>query len=252
MPGNIHQFSGMFFCCLSLHVKRWASQGSNESHQMKLKPIKPYFIKTSKIISDVIYPSLYWKVPVSEKKIFITFDDGPSPGVTEQALQILEKYDAKATFFLIADKVKIYPEMKAQHIEQGHAIGNHTYHHLNGWKTANDAYFEDVEEADQLIKSPLFRPPYGKISRSQLLHLREKYSIIMWDLLSGDFDQKLSPESCYENISQKATPGSIVVFHDSEKAAPRMLYALPKFLEEYKSQGYSFERITPELLKGNQ
>lgn len=219
---------------------------------MKLKTVKPYFIKTSKIISDVIYPSLYWKIPVSDKKIFITFDDGPSPGVTEKALEILEEYDAQATFFLIADKVKIYPEIVKLLIQKGHAIGNHTFHHLNGWKTANDAYFEDIEKANALIDSPLFRPPYGKISRSQLLHLREKYSIIMWDLLSGDFDQQLSPESCYENISQKATPGSIVVFHDSEKATPRMLDALPKFLEEYKNQGYTFDKITPELLKGNQ
>jgi peptidoglycan/xylan/chitin deacetylase (PgdA/CDA1 family) len=216
---------------------------------MKLKPIKPYFIKTSKIISDVIYPSLYWKVPVSEKKIFITFDDGPSPGVTEKVLEILKKYDAQATFFLIADKVKNNPGMVKLLIQKGHGIGNHTFHHLNGWKTANDAYFEDIDKANAVIDSPLFRPPYGKISRSQLLHLREKYSIIMWDLLSGDFDQKLSPESCYENISQKATSGSIVVFHDSEKAAPRMLYALPKFLEEYKNQGYAFDKITPEILK---
>lgn len=211
--------------------------------------MKPYFIKTSKIISNVVYPSLHWKVPATGKELYITFDDGPSPGVTEQVLTILKRYDAQATFFLIADKVKAYPELFQQLKAEGHATGNHTFHHLKGWKTPDDEYFQDIREADLLIDSPLFRPPYGKISRPQLQRLKEKYRIIMWDLLSGDFDQKLSPESCYANISQKASPGSIIVFHDSEKAAPRMLYALPRFLEEYKEQGYAFRKITPGILK---
>ncbi len=208
-----------------------------------LSIMKPYFVQTSPIISDIVYPSLHWKIPVKEKQAFITFDDGPTPGITEKALKILNEYDAKATFFLIADKVRKYPGLKEIILEQGHAIGNHTFHHVNGWKTDNTDYFEDVRQADVLIGSKFFRPPYGKISRSQIKSLRDHYHIIMWSLLSADFDTSITPGQCFENISGKTEPGSIVVFHDSEKASARMLYALPSLLQELKKSDFTAEAL---------
>lgn len=208
-----------------------------------LSTMKPYFVQTSRIISDIFYPSLHWKIPVKEKQAFITFDDGPTPGITEKTLNILNEYDAKATFFLIGDKVRKYPDLKDKILEQGHAIGNHTFHHLNGWKTNNTEYFEDIRQADALFSTKLFRPPYGKITRSQIKHLRDHYHIIMWSLLSADFDTSITPEQCFENISGKTEPGSIVVFHDSEKASARMLYALPSLLQELKKSDFTAEAL---------
>ncbi|MGM0566920.1 MAG: polysaccharide deacetylase family protein [Bacteroidota bacterium] len=205
--------------------------------------MKPYFVQTSRIISDVLYPSLHWKVPVKEKQAFITFDDGPTPGVTEQTLEILSKYNAKATFFLIGDKVKRYPQLVDAILSEGHATGNHTFHHLNGWKTEDNLYFQDIFEADELIRSPFFRPPHGKISRNQVKHLKEQFHIIMWSLLSADFDTSITPQNCYKNIKKKIGPGSIVVFHDSEKASKRMLYALPALLDELSESHYTTEAL---------
>jgi peptidoglycan/xylan/chitin deacetylase (PgdA/CDA1 family) len=211
--------------------------------------MKPYFIQTSRIISDIFYPSLHWKIPVKEKQAFITFDDGPTPHITEEALRILREHHAKATFFLIADKVKRYPQLTEKILAEGHAIGNHTYRHLNGWKTNNQDYFDDIRQAGGLIHSNLFRPPYGKISRSQLKHLRNQYHIIMWSLLSGDFDTSITPQQCFENLSGKTEPGSIIVFHDSEKAAKRMLYALPALLDEAAGKHFSFHAIEDSLFQ---
>lgn len=205
--------------------------------------MKPYFVQTSRIISDILYPSLHWKVPVKEKQAFITFDDGPTPGVTEHALKILSKYNAKATFFLIGDKVKRYPRLVEDILSEGHATGNHTFHHLNGWKTEDNLYFQDIFEADELIRSPFFRPPYGKISRSQVKHLKEQFHIIMWSLLSADFDTSITPQECYRNIKDKTKPGSIIVFHDSEKASKRMQYALPALLEELSENHYTTDAL---------
>lgn len=210
--------------------------------------MKPYFVKTSKILSHLLYPSMHWKISTREKAVYITFDDGPTPGITEPALDILDAYHAKATFFLIADKAKRYPDLAGELTTRGHAVGNHTYHHLNGWKTKNEDYFRDIGQADALIGSNLFRPPYGRITRSQLRHLRKHYHIIMWSILSGDFDTSISPEQCYKNIAGKIVPGSIIGFHDSEKAAGRMLHALPALLETYSRKGYVFKRINAEAL----
>lgn len=210
--------------------------------------MKPYFIKTSKIISHILYPSLYWKIPTQEKKIYITFDDGPTPDITFKVLDILDQYQAKATFFLIGDKVGRYPDIVQRLRIDGHAIGNHTFNHLNGWKNNNRIYFENIQKNQDLLNTRLYRPPYGKLKRSQLKILRDYYNIIMWTVLSADFDLTITPEQCYENVSGKAEPGSIIIFHDSEKAAERMLYALPRFLEEYQKQGYTFEAIDEKML----
>ena len=178
-----------------------------------------------------------------EKKIWLTFDDGPIPGVTPWVLDVLDEYDAKATFFCVGENVVKHEKIFHSIIEKGHAVANHSYHHLNGWRTSNEIYFEDVERCNGLLRSKLFRPPYGKLRPSQYMNLGEKYSIVMWDVLTGDFDTKITREKCLENALQYSRPGSIVLFHDSLKARERMQYALPKFLEHFKKDGFSFERL---------
>ncbi|HEY6159692.1 MAG TPA: polysaccharide deacetylase family protein [Bacteroidia bacterium] len=184
-----------------------------------------------------------WKMRTEEKKIWLTFDDGPIPGVTPWVLDVLDEYDAKATFFCVGENVVKHEKIFHSIIEKGHAVANHSYHHLNGWRTSNEIYFEDVERCNGLLRSKLFRPPYGKLRPSQYMNLGEKYSIVMWDVLTGDFDTKITREKCLENALQYSRPGSIVLFHDSLKARERMQYALPKFLEHFKKDGFSFERL---------
>jgi peptidoglycan/xylan/chitin deacetylase (PgdA/CDA1 family) len=191
----------------------------------------------------MVYPSLIWEIPTEKKEIFLTFDDGPTPGITEQVLEMLDVYQAKATFFLIGDKVgqqkKIINDIKLQ----GHAIGNHTFNHLKGWGTDDITYLENIEKTNQLLPSKLFRPPFGRIKRSQLIHLRQHYHIIMWSVLSADFDHNITPERCYLNVMEKTREGSIIVFHDSEKASKNMLYTLPRILEAFSKKGYQFKNL---------
>lgn len=191
----------------------------------------------------MFYPSLVWKIDTSKKEMFITFDDGPSPGITEKVLDTLEEYNARATFFLIGDKAVRYPDMVEEIRRRGHQTGNHTYHHLKGWNAGDDAYLDDISHTQKLTGSNLFRPPYGKISRSQIKILKNRYHIIMWTVLSADFDVSISPEKCAENVTANAGQGSIVVFHDSEKASKRMLHALPETLHHFSEQGYTFKAI---------
>ncbi|MEA3504146.1 MAG: polysaccharide deacetylase family protein [Bacteroidota bacterium] len=203
-----------------------------------------YRVKTSHLVSKIFYPSLNWEIKTKQKKIFLTFDDGPTPGVTEEVLSLLEKHQAKATFFLIGDKAARYPDLVLKIREAGHTIGNHTYNHLKGWKTNSDIYLQNIEKCNSILNSSLFRPPYGKIKSSQIRALKKQYHIIMWSVLSGDFDRSITPQQCYSNVEKNTTKGSIIVFHDSEKAKERMLYALPKTLEKLSSQGYSFDKIS--------
>ncbi len=190
-----------------------------------------------------IYPSLTWHRRPSENEIYLTFDDGPIPGLTPEILKILDSFNAKATFFCVGDNVRKHPEIYNQVLSGGHAVGNHTMHHIDGWKHPDEVYFEDVEMCRESMESQghgsrLFRPPYGKIRRKQLRKIRDEYEIIMWDVLSGDFDQALSPEECYQNTIAHTVPGSIVVFHDNLKASARVLYALPRFLEEMNKRNW--------------
>jgi peptidoglycan/xylan/chitin deacetylase (PgdA/CDA1 family) len=188
--------------------------------------------------------SLVWKLPAVQKELYLTFDDGPHEKATPFILDRLKAYHAKATFFCLGKNVKAHPSIYERILDEGHKVGNHTYNHLNGWKTKNSLYVKDVEAAAAYIDSKLFRPPYGRISPfvSKLLRA-EGYKIIMWHVLSGDFDKDLSPQKCAENVLQHAQPGSIIVFHDSTKAQDRMFFALPKVLEHFSNAGYQFKSI---------
>ncbi|MCF8307989.1 MAG: polysaccharide deacetylase family protein [Bacteroidales bacterium] len=205
--------------------------------------MKTYFIKSGKFLSKLIYPSLIWEIPTSRDEIFLTFDDGPTPGVTEKTLDILDRFNAKATFFMVGEKASRYPELVDEIIKRGHKTGNHTYHHLKGWSTEDDAYFEDIAKTDTLLHTKLFRPPHGKIRRSQIAFLIKKYHIVMWTVLSADFDSSISPEHCLHNVIHNTGKGSIIIFHDSPKASERMLYALPKTLEHFQAKGYAFKSL---------
>jgi peptidoglycan/xylan/chitin deacetylase (PgdA/CDA1 family) len=204
-----------------------------------------YFIKTP-WWQKLLYKNCIWQIKGTKKTIFLTFDDGPHPTITPFVLNELKKYNAKATFFCIGKNVLLHNDIYRRITTEGHTIANHTYNHLNGWKTDNDIYLENIAEAKKHIDSKLFRPPYGKITKSQLQQLTTKrfqLHTIMWSVLSGDFDKKITPEKCLHNVIKNAKNGSIVVFHDSEKAFERLQYALPKVLEYFTEQGYSFEKI---------
>jgi peptidoglycan-N-acetylglucosamine deacetylase len=205
-----------------------------------------YFVKTP-VWLQKLFPKMIWKIKTNEKKIYLSFDDGPHYEHTFFVLNELKKYKAKATFFCIGNNVRLYPEIYKQIIDDGHSIGNHSYHHLNGKKTKDDVYIKDVEHAAKYIDSNLFRPPFGQIKKFQAKVFREMtkpYKIIMWTVLSGDFDTTITKEKCLKNVLCKTTNGSIVVFHDSEKASAKMKFALPKVLEIFTEKGYSFEKLT--------
>lgn len=201
-----------------------------------------YFVKTPWWLKK-LYPTLTWDLPARNKQVFFTFDDGPHPTATPFVLQVLRQYNAKATFFCIGKNVVEQPGIYQQLIDEGHAIGNHTFNHLNGWKTANDVYEQNVNQAAEVIGSKLFRPPYGRITKAQAKLLGVDYRVMMWDVLSGDFDEKLSPQQCLLNVTKHTRPGAIVVFHDSSKAFSRLEYVLPKALEFVTRQGYTCSAI---------
>ena len=202
-----------------------------------------YLIKPTWWLRKIYSSALTWKIPVEENKIFLTFDDGPHPTITPFVLNCLKQHNAKATFFCIGKNVQLYQGVFQQIINEGHRVGNHTHNHLNGWKTTDKKYFENIILARKFIDSNLFRPPYGRITRFQIQQLKSIFSIIMWDVLSGDFDADLSPQKCLQNVVSNTSSGSIIVFHDSEKAFDRLEYALPKALEFFAEQGYVMEGI---------
>lgn len=185
-----------------------------------------------------------WHIPTSEKIIYLTFDDGPIPDITEFVLDTLEGYRAKATFFCIGDNVRKHPQVFQKLLDQGHSVGNHTYNHLNGWKNEKQAYLDNVALCDDLLPATtsLFRPPYGRIKGSQADSLTHK-RIIMWDVLSGDFSPNVSPQQCLEKSIRYTKKGSIVLFHDSIKASRNMQHALPAYLDHFSEKGYRFEAI---------
>jgi peptidoglycan/xylan/chitin deacetylase (PgdA/CDA1 family) len=191
-----------------------------------------------------IYPSLIWSMPTHDQDIFLTFDDGPHETITPFVLDTLRQYNAKASFFCIGKNVANYKKVYKKILEDGHTIGNHTYSHLNGWKTSDEVYVKDVIKASKIIDSKLFRPPYGRMGGFQIQELKKVFNIIMWDVISGDFDIALSPQKCLENVISNTVPGSIIVFHDSAKAFPRLEYVLPKALQHFKERGYNCKAIT--------
>jgi len=197
-----------------------------------------YFIKTPWYLKTV-YPSLVWNMPASGA-IYLTFDDGPVPGVTDRILEILDAYQAKASFFCIGDNIAKHRALFEQITAKGHTTGNHTYHHVNGWRMDNAAYVREVADCCDVVRSTLFRPPYGRIGYLQIQELRKHFNIVMWDVISGDFDITLSAADCVRNVIDNTQDGSIVVFHDSLKAADRVLHALPEVLSHFRDKGFSF------------
>lgn len=198
----------------------------------------------------LLYPSLHWRFPVETKELYLTFDDGPVPGPTEFVLDTLERFGITATFFCIGDNVRKHPAIFKQIIANGHAIGNHTFHHMNGWKNSLQNYCNNIALCDHELQQhgweshgrKLFRPPYGRITRKQISALNE-YAIIMWDVLSIDYNRHLSAASCLRNTTHAVRPGSVIVFHDSVKAEKNLVYALPQFISHCLDQGYAFKAI---------
>lgn len=197
--------------------------------------------------------NLVWDIPTGKKEIYLTFDDGPVPGLTEYVLKELRKYDAKATFFCVGDNISKYPEICKKIVEQGHLIGNHTFNHLKGWSTKNHEYFMNIDQCrDEIQKhqktqgKPLFRPPYGQISKKQIKSIKDRYHIIMWDVLTYDYEKTLAPPRRLEKIIDKTGPGTITVFHDNIKGEKNLKFLLPKYLDHFKKQGYQFKKIEIE------
>lgn len=191
----------------------------------------------------LLYPKAVWNIRQAEKVVYLTFDDGPVPEVTPWVLDLLKQENIQATFFCVGENVQTYPEVFQQIVEAGHQTGNHTFNHLQGMKCSRDAYLANIEKADQLIGSKLFRPPHGLLKRSQYRQLKNRFRLIMWDVLSRDFDQKISPEQVCQNVLTYARPGSVIIFHDSLKAEKNIKGALPRVIRELKNQGYQFDRI---------
>jgi peptidoglycan/xylan/chitin deacetylase (PgdA/CDA1 family) len=207
------------------------------------------WVKTNSIIKK-IFRNYIWDIPNSENKIYLTFDDAPIPEITEWVLEELKKYNAKATFFCIGNNIEKHPSVFMKVINEGHSIGNHTFNHLNGWKTSTEEYLENFKQCEAIISNlqsttcNLFRPPYGKIKLSQSKKIRKLgYKIILWDVLSVDYDSSISPQKCLENVLENASSGSIIVFHDSIKAFPNLEYTLPRVLENLSKRGYVFDGI---------
>lgn len=202
-----------------------------------------YLVKTPWWIRK-LYPSLTWSIPTEEKEVYLTFDDGPHQTITPFVLDVLKQYKAKATFFCIGKNVKAHLPVYEQILSEGHKVGNHTYSHFNGKKTADELYINDILAAKEYIDSNLFRPPYGRITKFQIQQLKSLFKIVMWDVLSGDFDINLTPQNSLQHVVTNVRPGSIVVFHDSQKALPRLSYALPKALEFLSQKGYTFKSLS--------
>jgi peptidoglycan/xylan/chitin deacetylase (PgdA/CDA1 family) len=203
-----------------------------------------YWVKNPKWLGN-LYSNILFRKEEEEKIIYLTFDDGPIPKVTPWVLDILAAYKAKATFFCIGDNVRKYTNIYTRLKKEGHSIGNHTHNHLNAWSVNKKDYLENIQKCMEFIDSDFFRPPYGKLtpSLSKSIRIELGLSIVLWDILSGDFDQQLSPERCWFNMKDKIESGSIIVFHDSLKAWPRLSTVLPKLLIHFTNQGYKFKAL---------
>ncbi len=207
-----------------------------------------YLVKTPGWLKK-IYKAAVWQLNGPGKTIYLSFDDGPHPQLTPFILDELKKYNARATFFCLGKNVAKYPEIYKRILEEGHATGNHGFEHLDGWNTKNEAYLANIEAAAKYIDTRLFRPPYGRIKRQQLRTLSTSpyhFTTIMWTVLSGDFDERITTEKCYSNVIKNTKSGSIVVFHDNSRADIRVRYSLPLVLKYFDDLGYTFEKITAE------
>ena len=225
------------------------------------------YLKKISTLGKFLYPSLLWNLPKTGNTLYLTFDDGPIPEVTPWVLALLKEYQAKATFFCIGENIAKHPEVFDQILAEGHNVGNHSFNHLDGWKTSISTYIENVEKTEKIIfekqegryknqdnrteskekrnkNLKLFRPPYGKITPKKIKILQEQgFKIVMWEVISGDFDVNISPENCLNNVLKNSKPGSIVVFHDSIKASANLKEVLPKVLEYFHQKGFEFKVI---------
>lgn len=204
--------------------------------------------RTPKVL-QWLYPSLLWQVKTANKELYLTFDDGPIPNLTEFILDVLSEFKIKATFFCVGDNLKKHPQIAQRALDEGHKLGNHSYNHLNGWQTSTVDYISNIVRCQRLLYDfdsavkPLLRPPYGKIKYSQIKLLKKKYTIVMWDVLSGDFSAKINPEKCLEQSIRATKPGSIIIFHDNIKADENVRYALPRYIEHFLDKGYEFKTL---------
>jgi peptidoglycan/xylan/chitin deacetylase (PgdA/CDA1 family) len=203
-----------------------------------------YTVRTPALVKPLM-KELTWSIPTADRVLHLTFDDGPIPEVTPWVLDELDRCDAKATFFCIGRNAEANPGILDRIVRAGHRLGNHTWDHANGWRTPLRAYLRNVLQCQTLTRSDLFRPPYGRITMDQVRALRKRYRIVMWDVLSGDFDGRIDGERCYRNVVDHAGPGSIIVFHDSLKAEPRLRRALPRVLHHFRERGYTFRALPP-------
>jgi peptidoglycan/xylan/chitin deacetylase (PgdA/CDA1 family) len=189
------------------------------------------------------FPQIIWNLPTDEKIIYLSFDDGPEPSVTPRVLDLLRTYNAKASFFCIGENAVKHKSLLEEVRSEGHTIGNHSFTHMNGWRTGINDYLADVEKCRQIIGGRLFRPPYGKITPIQLRALAKDYRVVLWDVLSGDFDLSLKKERCLQKVMKYTKKGSIPVFHDSIKASEKLMFVLPEILKHYSLQGFKFNAI---------
>ena len=212
-----------------------------------------YLHQTPRLVRR-IFPQYLWALPGRGKKICLTFDDGPVPGVTDYVLSTLARYNVPATFFCVGDNIRKYPEVFRKVLNDGHQVGNHTFSHLNGWNTETQVYLDNVQRCNELMdmhtagnggraEERFFRPPYGRLSKAQSVKLRKSHRIVMWDLLVGDFDRSLHPRKCLQKSLKAVRPGTIVLFHDSLKSERTMRYVLPRFIEAVKDKGYTFTQL---------
>lgn len=202
-----------------------------------------YFVRPPYALQK-LYSKALWRAPVNEKIIYLTFDDGPVPEITSWVLDVLEQKKIKATFFCVGNNVDKHPDLFKEILNKGHAVGNHTYNHLNGWNTHTPSYIKNTLKCSEVVQSSLFRPPYGRIKKSQLRLLNTRFKIVMWDVLSGDFDATLSPEQCLLNCKKYTRTGSIVVFHDSVKAWKSLVHTLPAYIDYCLENGFKFEMLS--------
>ena len=240
---------------MGIRYSRSSVKNLNFGQERNPSIFDPMYLVKAPFWFSWIYPQLMWRVPTREKVLYLTFDDGPHETATPFVLDQLKAYQAKASFFCIGKNVLARRALYERILAEGHRVGNHTQHHMNGWKNTEAEYLADVAEAAKWIASNLFRPPYGRIRRAAISKVKELVEnpgsalvgtpakIVMWDVLSGDFDTTIDGEQCFQNVLRHARPGSIIVFHDSAKAWDRMSVALPKLLKYYTEKGYRFEVI---------
>lgn len=218
---------------------------------IKYRKFSDFLVHPPQVVKS-FFGDITWKINSDEKVIYLTFDDGPIPNLTEKILKMLDLFNAKATFFCVGDNVRKYPSLYNEILSEGHSTGNHTFSHLSGLNTETKDYLYDIEKASEYIESSLFRPPHGRMKASQQNEIKKSKEIVLWDVLTFDFNNKLTPEECFGNVKQFGRPGSIVVFHDNIKAEQNMIYALSQTLLLYSKAGYKFKALSPELIKSVQ